>query len=198
MPKNSTKTDTEDRGRFSARCKTDPVLRLLRGEDLNTFSRELEVVAATLSGRRDALIDGGTAAVKSRPAHDRGELVTRLRSKVGQLAMDNELLSQKCQHLGSGRPSTRRLPSQSPFTCEGYRKVCARLRHQGIRTAAERVRRLMREYLHQASRRGGHAHGPEAHDGTIATENPDEMWGTDMTTTFTTGAGTAHVFVAVD
>jgi hypothetical protein len=52
MPKNSTKTDTQDRGRFSARRKTEAVLRLLRGEDLDTLSRELGVVAATLSGWR--------------------------------------------------------------------------------------------------------------------------------------------------
>lgn len=38
----------------------------------------------------------------------------------------------------------RRVLAESPFTGEGYRKVCARLRHQGIRTASERVRRLMR------------------------------------------------------
>jgi transposase InsO family protein len=56
----------------------------------------------------------------------------------------------------------------------------------------------MREHHLQAPRRGGNAHGPRAHDGTITTEKPDEMWGTDMTTTVTTGEGTAHVFVAVD
>ena len=32
MSKTSTKTDTQDRGRFSARRKTEAVLRLLRGE----------------------------------------------------------------------------------------------------------------------------------------------------------------------
>jgi transposase InsO family protein len=92
----------------------------------------------------------------------------------------------------------RRALAESPFTGEGYRKVWARLRHQGIRTASERVRRLMREHHLQAPRRGGHAHGPKAHDGTITTEEPDTMWGTDMTTTVTTGEGLAHVFVAVD
>ena len=55
MPKSSTKTDSHDRGRFSARRKTEAVLRLLRGEDLDTLSRELGVTAATLSGWRDAL-----------------------------------------------------------------------------------------------------------------------------------------------
>ena len=88
--------------------------------------------------------------------------------------------------------------AESPFHGEGYRKVWARLRHQGIRTAAERVRRLMREHHLQAPRRGGNAHGPKAHDGTITTEEPDTMWGTDMTTTVTIDQGTVHVFVAVD
>lgn len=92
----------------------------------------------------------------------------------------------------------RRVLAESPFHGEGYRKVWARLRHQGIRTASERVRRLMREHHLQAPRRGGHPHGPKAHDGTIITEEPDTMWGTDMTTTVTTGEGTVHVFIAVD
>src|SRR4051794_16376166 len=103
MPKNSTKTDSHDRGRFSARRKTEAVLRLLRGEDLDALSRELGVVAATLSGWRDAFLDGGTAAMKSRPADDRDELVARLQAKVGQLTRDNELLGRKCQHLEGGR-----------------------------------------------------------------------------------------------
>ena len=88
--------------------------------------------------------------------------------------------------------------ADSPFVGEGYRKVWARLRQKGVRTAAERVRRLMREHHLQAPRKGGHAHGPRAHDGTITTDQPDEMWGTDMTTTLTTDEGLAHVFVAVD
>jgi putative transposase len=86
----------------------------------------------------------------------------------------------------------------SPFHGEGYRKVWARLRYQGIRTSKERVRRLMREQGLQAPQRVGHPHGPKAHDGTIITERPDEMWGTDMTTTVTTGEGQVYVFVAVD
>jgi len=95
-------------GRMSRQRKTAAVLRLLRGEDLDTLSRELGVVAATLSGGRDAFLDGGTAAMKSRPADDRDELAARLQAEVGQLTMDNELLGQKCQHLESGRPLVTR------------------------------------------------------------------------------------------
>src|ERR1700744_2392871 len=108
MSKTSTKTDPQDRGRFSARRKTEAVLRLLRGEDLDTLSRELGVTAATLSGWRDAFLDGGTAAMKSRPSDDRDEEIARLRSKVGQLTMDNELLGTRCQRLESGRPFASR------------------------------------------------------------------------------------------
>ena len=78
------------------------------------------------------------------------------------------------------------------------RGIGAKLRVAGVRTAKERVRRLMREHHLQAPHRAGHAHGPAAHDGTITTTAPDGMWGTDMTTTVTVGAGAACVFVAVD
>jgi transposase InsO family protein len=92
----------------------------------------------------------------------------------------------------------RRILTESPFHGEGYRKVWARLRYQDVRTSKERVRRLMREHGLQAPQRVGHPHGPKAHDGTIITEAPDEMWGTDMTTTVTNGEGQVCVFVAVD
>jgi putative transposase len=79
---------------------------------------------------------------------------------------------------------------------EGYRKIWARLRHAGIRTAARRVRRLMRQHGLLAPHRVGR---PEqrAHDGTITTAAVDVMWGTDMTETVTL-KGRARVFVAVD
>jgi putative transposase len=92
----------------------------------------------------------------------------------------------------------RRVLAESPFHGEGYRKVWARLRYQGICTSKERVRRLMREHGLQAPHRVGHPHGPKAHDGTITTDRPDEMWGTDATTTVTTDEGQVFVFVAVD
>jgi transposase InsO family protein len=92
----------------------------------------------------------------------------------------------------------RRILTESPFHGEGYRKVWARLRYQGIRTSKERVRRLMREHRLQAPQRVGRPHGPKAHDGTILTDRPDELWGTDMTTTVTTAEGQVCVFVAVE
>jgi transposase InsO family protein len=92
----------------------------------------------------------------------------------------------------------RRILVESPFHGEGYRKLWARLRSQGIRTSKERVRRLMREHGLQGPQRTGHPHGPKAHDGTIITEVPDVMWGTDMPTTVTAREGQVCVFIAVD
>jgi len=92
----------------------------------------------------------------------------------------------------------RRELAESPFHGEGHRKVWARLRCRGIRTSKERVLRLMRENGLLAVVRKGNPHGPKAHDRSIITECPDQMWGADMTTTMTIGEGVARVFVAVD
>ena len=92
----------------------------------------------------------------------------------------------------------RRVLTDSPFHGEGYRKVWARLRHAGLRTSKERVRRLMRESGLLAATRVGRPRGPRHHDGTIIPETVDAMWGTDMTATFTTEHGQVAVFVAVD
>ena len=92
----------------------------------------------------------------------------------------------------------RRVLAESSFHGEGYRKVWAKLRFAGIRTSKERVRRLMREHGLQAPSRVGHPPGPPAHDGTILTEAPDVMGGTDATTTLTLEEGQAYVFVSVD
>ena len=55
-------------GRMSRQRKTAAVLRLLRGEDLETVSRELGVTAATLTGWHDAFLAGGEAALMTRAA----------------------------------------------------------------------------------------------------------------------------------
>jgi putative transposase len=45
---------------------------------------------------------------------------------------------------------------------------------------------------------GRHFGAAPPHDGAIVTEHVDQIWGTDMTETFTTAEGQAYVFVAVD
>ena len=88
--------------------------------------------------------------------------------------------------------------TDTPFHGEGYRKVWARLRHAGIRTSKRRVLRLMRENQLLAPQRRGSSPGPRVHDGTITTNRVNDMWGTDMTATFTAQDGQVAIFFAVD
>jgi transposase InsO family protein len=92
----------------------------------------------------------------------------------------------------------RRVLEASPFLGEGHRKVWARLRHAGIRTSKPRVLRVMREAQLLAPSRARRVAVPVTHDGTITTDRPDVMWGTDITTTVTVEDGQVAVFVAVD
>jgi len=86
----------------------------------------------------------------------------------------------------------------SPFVGEGHRKVWARLRMAGTRTSKGRVLRLMRGAELLAPHFPRRRRGNKAHDGTITTTEPDEMWGTDATSVLTREQGTAFVFIAVD
>ena len=53
--------ERDRRGRFSARRKRATVLRLLRGEDLESVSRELGITAARASQWRDQFLAAGRA-----------------------------------------------------------------------------------------------------------------------------------------
>jgi hypothetical protein len=99
---------SKERGRFSSQRKLDAVLRLLRGESLDTVSRELGVTAAVLNAWRDAVLAGGQAALRSRPEDDRGEEVRRLRAKIGEITMANELLLERCHRAEASRPLAQR------------------------------------------------------------------------------------------
>ena len=73
------------KGRFSARRKRATVLRLLRGEDLESVSRELGITAARASPWRDQFLAAGQAGLKSRAPDARDEEHQRLHAKVGEL-----------------------------------------------------------------------------------------------------------------
>ena len=86
----------------------------------------------------------------------------------------------------------------SPFTGEGHRKVWARLRFlRGIRVSRARVLRLMRENALLSPHRRPQG-APVLHDGTITTDRPNEMWGTDGIRIETVDEGWVWVFSAVD
>jgi hypothetical protein len=94
--------------RFSAQRKLAAVSRLLRGEPLETVARELNITAARLSGWRDRALLAAEAAMKQRERDGRDEELLRLRAKLGEITMANELLEQKIAALEGGRPLARR------------------------------------------------------------------------------------------
>ena len=86
----------------------------------------------------------------------------------------------------------------SPFVGEGHRKVWARLKFgKGFRVSRKRVLRLMREHNLLSPYRKPQG-APKEHDGTIGTEAPNVMWGTDGARVFTVEDGYGWIFVAVE
>jgi transposase InsO family protein len=92
----------------------------------------------------------------------------------------------------------RQVLQESPFHTEGHRKVRVRLRPHGIHAGKNRVLRLMRLNRLLAPTRWRHEHGDPAHAGTILTERPDELWGTDATRFYTQRDGWCWFFGAID
>ena len=94
--------------RMTAGRKREAVLRLLRGEPLELVARELAVKAADLSGWRDAFLEAGEASLKSRARDDCDATIGRLRTKLGELTMDAELLTARaCPRLDRGSTGWR-------------------------------------------------------------------------------------------
>jgi transposase-like protein len=80
---------------MSRQRKRDAVLRLLRGEDLETVSRSLGVTAATLSGWRDAFLAAGEASLSTRPTDGETLESGRLKARLGEMLLERELLEAK-------------------------------------------------------------------------------------------------------
>lgn len=95
-------------GRMSRPRQTAAVLRLLRGEDLETVSRSLGVTAATLTTWRDAFLAAGEAALTTRPESGEALESERLKAKLGEVMIERDLLHEKIALLESGRPLARR------------------------------------------------------------------------------------------
>jgi putative transposase len=86
----------------------------------------------------------------------------------------------------------------SRFHGEGHRPVYHRLRYrQGIRVGRMRVLRVMRENNLLSPYRG-RPKKPRAHDGTIITDAPNLMWGTDGAKIYTLDDGWVWAFIAVE
>lgn len=94
--------------RWSVRRKTDAVMRLLRGEDLDTVSRELRVEAHRLAGWRDGFIAAGQEGLKERPADPSERRLREAERQIGRLTMELEVWQAAGRKRGLQIPPKRR------------------------------------------------------------------------------------------
>lgn len=94
-------------GRMSRQRKRAAVLRLLRGEALETVSRSLGVTAATLSGWCEAFLAAGAAVPSARPASGEEPERARLKVKLGAALIERDLLRKKIALPEANRPLAR-------------------------------------------------------------------------------------------
>ena len=92
--------------RFSVQRKMAIVARLLQ-RAAGSAARQTNVSIARLTEWRDRALAGAATALKERD--DRDDEIARLKSKVGEITMDNELLNAKIAALeGKMAPAHRR------------------------------------------------------------------------------------------
>ena len=85
----------------------------------------------------------------------------------------------------------------SLFTGEGHRPVWRRLRRKGIMVSKKRVLRLTRTHKYLAPSRVRQGKAIE-HTGSITTQRPNELWGTDGIMFYTQAEGKCWAFFCVD
>jgi hypothetical protein len=66
------------------------------------------VTAATLSGWCDHFLAGGRAALKTGPPDEHDEEVRRLKTKIGDITMESELLREESRRLKQNLPLASR------------------------------------------------------------------------------------------
>ena len=89
--------------------------------------------------------------------------------------------------------------AESPFHGEGHRKIWARLRVvKQVRSSMRRVLRVMRAADLLSPARQPEPVVERPHEGTIITDQPNVMWGTDATAAVTLVEGAATIFAAID
>lgn len=86
----------------------------------------------------------------------------------------------------------------SHFHSEGHKKVRARLRRKGLCVGRKRLLRIMKAHNLLAPIRPKWNGSSRKHDGTIITEHPNRMWGTDGKQFWTRQDGLSWFFGVID
>jgi hypothetical protein len=93
--------------RWSAKAKTEVVLRLLRGEAIDAVSREIQVPAHEIETWRRQFLDGGVQQLKRKGGDPEDRALKLAHAKVGELAMKLELAELLLEKKGYGEELTR-------------------------------------------------------------------------------------------
>lgn len=86
--------------RWSAKRKSEIVLRLLRGEDLGELSREIQVPPPVIEQWREAFLSGAEGGLKKRSGDPLQHELTRTRAKLGETMMKLELAEMLLEKRG--------------------------------------------------------------------------------------------------
>lgn len=86
--------------RWSAKAKTEVVLRLLRGEAVDAVSREVQVPAHELEAWRRTFLEAAADGLKRRHGDQEARLLKQAQAKVGELAMRLELAEMLLEKRG--------------------------------------------------------------------------------------------------
>ena len=78
-------------GRWSAKAKTEVVLRLFYGESVDAVSREIQVPVHEIETWRKEFLDSGLAGLKRRAGDPEQRALKQTQVKVGELTMRLEL-----------------------------------------------------------------------------------------------------------
>lgn len=92
--------------RWTAGRKLEVVVRFLRGESLESLSREIGVAASQIEEWHQAVLRGGENALKSRTGDAQQEELDLAKKRIGELSMENELLRERSRRM-SGFPGGR-------------------------------------------------------------------------------------------
>ena len=118
--------------RWSAARKRDVVLRLLRGESIDTVSRQIGIEPFRLEQWRERALAALDAGLKERPEDDPLQAgLGAAYKRLGELGMENELLREKIARMEGGAPFSPGEVAQvsaaiSPATGRSYgvQRVC--------------------------------------------------------------------------
>jgi transposase-like protein len=86
--------------RWSAKKKSEIVLRLLRGEDLGELSREIQVPPPEIEQWREAFLSGAESGLKKRSGDPLERELVRTRAKLGETMMRLELAEELLEKRG--------------------------------------------------------------------------------------------------